>query len=130
MLLTAIFYWENIFVYAPLKNLVLFLLTMPVIYDLIKTLFGKNEPNPNKGIKIYALVLISFYMLDWLAYMIETQVNDDPSDYFGYAMGYFSLLLLAPIMYSFAKDIFEHSKAPRNIFFITMFFIGVLIFAF
>ena len=75
MLLTAIFYWENIFVYAPLKNLVLFLLTMPVIYDLIKTLFGKNEPNPNKGIKIYALVLISFYMLDWLAYMIETQVN-------------------------------------------------------
>ena len=129
MLLTAIFYWENIFVYAPLKNLVLFLLTMPVIYDLIKTLFGKNEPNPNKGIKIYALVLISFYMLDWLAYMIETQVNDDPSDYFGYAMGYFSLLLLAPIMYSFAKDIFEHSKAPRNIFFIIMFFIGVLIFA-
>ena len=129
MLLTAIFYWENIFVYAPLKNLVLFLLTMPVIYDLIKTLFGKNEPNPNKGIKIYALVLISFYMLDWLAYMIETQVNDDPSDYFGYAMGYFSLLLLAPIMYSFAKDIFEHSKAPRNIFFITIFFIGVLIFA-
>ena len=129
MLLTAIFYWENIFVYAPLKNLVLFLLTMPVIYDLIKTLFGKNEPNPNKGIKIYALVLISFYMLDWLAYMIETQVNDDPSDYFGYAMGYFSLLLLAPIMYSFAKDIFEHSKAPRNIFFISMFFIGVLIFA-
>ena len=62
-------------------------------------------------------------MLDWLAYMIETQLNDDPSDYFGYAMGYFSLLLLAPIMYSFAKDIFEHSKAPRNIFFITMFFI-------
>ena len=129
MLLTAIFYWENIFVYAHLKNLVLFLLTMPVIYDLIKTLFGKNEPNPNKGIKIYALVLVSFYMLDWLAYMIETQLNDDPSDYFGYAMGYFSLLLLAPIMYSFAKDIFEHSKAPRNVFFIIMFFIGVLIFA-
>tara|TARA_Y100000994_G_scaffold47861_2_gene37492 strand:- start:1497 stop:1808 length:312 start_codon:yes stop_codon:yes gene_type:complete len=102
---------------------------MPVIYDLVKDLFGKNEPNPNKGIKIYALVLVSFYMLDWLAYMIETQLNDDPSDYFGYAMGYFSLLLLAPIMYSFAKDIFEHSKAPRNIFFITMFFIGVLIFA-
>ena len=119
MFLTVIFYWDSIFNFAPLRHLIFLLLTMPVIYDLIKTLFGKNEPNPNKGIKIYALVLVSFYMLDWLAYMIETQLNDDPSDYFGYAMGYFSLLLLAPIMFSFAKDIFEHSKAPRNIFFIT-----------
>ena len=129
MLLTAIYYWDSIFNFAPLRHLVFLLLTMPVIYDLVKDLFGKNKINPNKGLKIYALVLVSFYMLDWLVYMIETQLNDDPSDYFGYAMGYFSLLLLAPIMYSFAKDIFEHSKAPRNIFFITIFFIGVLIFA-
>ena len=128
MLLTATYYWDNIFDFAPLRHLVFLLLTMPVIYDLMKDLFGKNKLTPNKGIKIYALVLIGFYMLDWIPYMIETRINEDPSDYFGYAMGYFSLLILAPIMYSFAKDIFIQSKIPRNIFIVVVLFIGILIF--
>jgi len=128
MLLTATYYWDNIFDFAP-WYLVFLLLIMPVIYDLIKDLFGKNKSAPNKGIKIYALTLMGFYMLDWLVYMFETRVNDDPSDYFGYAMGYFSLLILAPIMYSFAKDIFSQSKIPRNIFIVVILFIGILIFS-
>ena len=128
MLLTATYYWDNIFDFAPLRHLVFLLLTMPVIYDLMKDLFGKNKLTPNKGIKIYALALIGFYMLDWIPYMIETRINEDPSDYFGYAMGYFSLLILAPIMYSFAKDIFIQSKIPRNIFIVVVLFIGILIF--
>ena len=102
---------------------------MPVIYDLAKDLFGKNKSAPNKVIKIYALTLISFYMLGWLVSMIETQLNDDPSDFFGYAIGYFALLILAPIMYSFAKDIFVQSKIPRNIFIVVILFIAILIFA-
>ena len=129
MLLTATYYWDNIFIYAPLRNLVFLLLTMPVIYDLAKDLFGKNKSAPNKVIKIYALTLISFYMLGWLVSMIETQLNDDPSDFFGYAIGYFALLILAPIMYSFAKDIFVQSKIPRNIFIVVILFIAILIFA-
>ena len=129
MLLTATYYWDNIFIYTPLRNLAFLLLTMPVIYDLAKDLFGKNKSAPNKVIKIYALTLISFYMLGWLVSMIETQLNDDPSDFFGYAIGYFALLILAPIMYSFAKDIFVQSKIPRNIFIVVILFIAVLIFA-
>ena len=129
MLLTATYYWDNIFIYTPLRNLVFLLLTMPVIYDLTKDLFGKNKSATNKGIKIYALTLISFYMLGWLVSMIETQLNDDPSDFFGYAIGYFALLILAPVMYSFAKDIFVQSKIPRNIFIVVILFIGILIFA-
>jgi len=129
MLLTATYYWDNIFIYTPLRNLVFLLLTMPVIYDLAKDLFGKNKSAPNKVIKIYALTLISFYMLGWLVSMIETQLNDDPSDFFGYAIGYFALLILAPIMYSFAKDIFVQSKIPRNIFIVVILFIAILIFA-
>ena len=129
MLLTATYYWDNIFIYTPLRNLVFLLLTMPVIYDLAKDLFGKNKSAPNKVIKIYALTLISFYMLGWLVSMIETQVNDDPSDFFGYAIGYFALLILAPVMYSFAKDIFVQSKIPRNIFIVVILFIAILIFA-
>ena len=129
MLSTASYYWDNIFDYAPLRHLIFLLLTMPVIYDLTKDLFGKHKSPPNKGIKIYALTLISFYMLDWLVSMIKTQLNDDPSDYFGYAIGYFALLILAPIMYSFAKDIFVQSKIPRNIFIVIILFIGILIFA-
>ena len=129
MLLTATYYWDNIFIYTPLRNLVFLLLTMPVIYDLAKDLFGKNKSAPNKVIKIYALTLISFYMLGWLVSMIETQLNDDPSDFFGYAIGYFALLILAPVMYSFAKDIFVQSKIPRNIFIVVILFIAILIFA-
>ena len=68
-------------------------------------------------------------MFDWLVSMIITQLNDDPSDYFGYSIGYFALLILAPIMYSFAKDIFVQSKIPRNIFIVVILFIAILIFA-
>ena len=126
---TAIFYLEYTFILMPLRHLVLLLLTVPVIYVLTQDLFSKNELANSKGLKIYAFTYVCCYMLWWLVDMVDYLLHGAPSDYFLYAAGNIALLVLAPIMYSFAKDIFEHSKAPRNIFFITIFFIGVLIFA-
>ena len=129
MVFTAAFYLQYTFILMPLRHLVLLLLTMPVIYALTRDLFSKNISANNKDLKIYAFIYVSCYMLWWLADMVVYLLHGDPSEYFLYASGSFSLLILAPIMYSFAKDIFVQSKIPRNIFIVVILFIGILIFA-
>ena len=48
------------------------LLVLPIIFDLISDLFNiKKNEKINKGLKIYSLTLISFYIVRWLALMID-----------------------------------------------------------
>ena len=129
MVFTAAFYLQYTFILMPLRHLVLLLLTMPVIYMLTRDLFSKNKSANNKDLKIYAFIYVSCYMLWWLADMVDYLLHGDLSEYFLYASGSFSLLILAPIMYSFAKDIFVQSKIPRNIFIVVILLIGILTFA-
>ncbi len=130
MVSTAASYLQYAFILMPLRHLVLLLLTMPVIYVLTQDLFSKNKPANSRGLKIYAFTYVCCYMLWWLGDMVGYLLYGAPSDYFRYAAGCIALLILAPIMYSFAKDIFVQSKAPRNIFITTIFFIGILMFVF
>ena len=47
-------------------------LALPIIFDLTSDLFNiKKNEKINKGLKIYSLTLISFYIVGWLALMID-----------------------------------------------------------
>ena len=47
-------------------------LVLPIIFDLTSDLFNtKKNEKINKGLKIYSLTLISFYIVGWLAPMID-----------------------------------------------------------
>ena len=101
----------------PLRRYGLILMTTPVIYHLIQDLVVKNKPDQNKAFKTYSFAYVCFYVLWCLADIIYFALNmGHVSGYMAYMLYLTGMLLLAPVLYSFAKNIFLISKIPRYIF--------------
>jgi hypothetical protein len=101
----------------PFRRYGLILLTIPVIYHLIQELFFKNKSAENNTLKIYSFVYICFYAL-WclfdIIYLIFTMGGI--SSYMAIMLYASAMLFLAPVIYSFAKNLFPKSKVPLYIF--------------
>jgi hypothetical protein len=110
-----------VFLYALIMlsaSLVIFLLALPIIFDLASSLLSfKKDQKLNQGLKIYSFGALSLYTISW---MIDYLLYGRKSDYFGYGIGVFMLLLITPITYSYAKDVFGENRVVRNIFWILM----------
>ena len=102
-------------------NLVIFLLALPIIFDLASSLLSfKKDQKLNQGLKIYSFGALSLYTISWMIFMIDYLLYGRKSDYFGYGIGVFMLLLITPITYSYAKDVFGENRVVINIFWILM----------
>ena len=68
------------------------LLVLPIIFDLTSDLFNiKKNEKINKGLKIYSLTLIFFYIVRWLALMIDYLIFGEKSEYFIFGVGFFAV---------------------------------------
>ena len=104
---------SNAFHNNPLRRYGLLLLTIPVIYHLIQDLFFKNKTAKNKALKIYSLVYIFFYVLWCLFDIIYYALHmGHISGYMAYMLYLAGMLFIAPLLYSFTKNLFPESKAP------------------
>ena len=102
-------------------NLVIFLLALPIIFDLASSLLSfKKDQKLNQGLKMYSLGALSLYTISWMIFMIDYLLFGRKSDYFGYGIGIFMLLLITPITYSYAKDVFGENRVVINTFWILM----------
>ena len=102
-------------------NLVIFLLALPIIFDLASSLLSfKKDQKLNQGLKIYSFGALSLYTISWMIFMIDYLLFGRKSDYFGYGIGVFMLLLITPITYSYAKDVFGENRVVINTFWILM----------
>ena len=102
-------------------NLLTFLLAMPIIFDLISDLFNfKKDQKLNQKLKIYSFSALSLYTISWLMVMIEYVLFGQKSEYFGYGVGVFILLLVTPITYGYAKQVFGENRVVQNSFYILM----------
>ena len=114
-----------VFLYALIMlsaNLVIFVLALPIIFDLASSLLSfKTDQKLDQGLKIYSFGALSLYMISWMIFMIDYLLFGRKSDYFGYGIGVFMLLLITPITYGYAKDVFGENRVVKNIFFILMF---------
>ena len=71
------------------------LLVLPIIIDLTLDLFNiKKNEKINKGLKIYSLTLVSFYIVRWIALMIDYLIFGEKSEYFIFGLGFFAVFLL------------------------------------
>jgi hypothetical protein len=113
-----------VFLYALIMlsaNLVIFVLALPIIFDLASSLLSfKKDQKLDQGLKIYSFGALSLYMISWMIFMIDYLLFGRKSDYFGYGIGVFMLLLITPITYGYAKDVFGENRVVKNIFFILM----------
>ena len=114
----------TVFLYALIMlsaNLVIFLLALPIIFDLASSLLSfKKDQKLNQGLKIYSFGALSLYTISWMIFMIDYLLFGRKSDYFGYGIGIFMLLLITPITYSYAKDVFGENRVVINTFWILM----------
>ena len=79
-------------------------LALPIIFDLTSDLFNiKKNEKINKGLKIYSLTLISFYIVRWLALMIDYLIFGEKSEYFIFGVGFFAVFFATPVVYFFLK---------------------------
>ena len=102
-------------------NLLTFLLAMPIIFDLISDLFNfKKDQKLNQKLKIYSFSALSLYTISWLMVMNEYVLLGQKSEYFGYGVGVFMLLLVTPITYGYAKEVFGENRVVQNSFYILM----------
>lgn len=102
-------------------NLLTFLLAMPIIFDLISDLFNfKKDQKLNQKLKIYSFSALSLYTISWLMVMIEYVLLGQKSEYFGYGVGVFMLLVVTPITYGYAKEVFGENRVVQNSFYILM----------
>ena len=101
----------------PFRSYGLLLLTIPVIYHLIQELFLKNKSAENSTLKIYSFVYICFYAL-WCLFDIIYLIfaMGGISGYMAIMLYATGMLFLAPVLYSFAKNLFPKSKVPLYIF--------------
>lgn len=100
-----------------LSRSLLVLLIIPVIYHLILELFFKNKQDQNKALKIYAFIYVCFYALWCLLDIMHYALNmGHISGYMAYMLYLTGMLLLSPVLYIFAKNIFPNNKTPLYIF--------------
>ena len=93
-------------------------LALPIIFDLTSDLFNiKKNEKINKGLKIYSLTLISFYIVGWLALMIDYLIFGEKSEYFIFGVGFFAVFFATPVVYLFLR-MFLVKKHVQKIFFI------------
>lgn len=113
-----------VFLYALIMlsaSLVIFLLALPIIFDLASSLLSfKKDQKLHQGLKIYSFGALSLYTISWMIFMIDYLLYGRKSDYFGYGIGVFMLLLITPITYSYAKDVFGENRVVINTFWILM----------
>ena len=96
-------------------------LVLPIVIDLTLDLFNiKKNQKINKGLKIYSLTLVSFYMVRWIALMIDYLIFGEESEYFIFSVGFFSLFFATPVVYLFFKNVFGEKTCVKNIFYIVM----------
>jgi hypothetical protein len=96
-------------------------LVLPIIIDLTLDLFNiKKNQKINKGLKIYSLTLVSFYMVRWIALMIDYLIFGEESEYFIFGVGFFALFFATPVVYLFFKNVFGEKTCVKNIFYIVM----------
>ena len=82
-------------------------LVLPIIIDLTLDLFNiKKNQKINKGLKIYSLTLVSFYMVRWIALMIDYLIFGEESEYFIFGVGFFALFFATLVVYLFFKNVF------------------------
>ena len=100
----------------PFRRYGLILLTIPVIYHLIQELFFKNKSAENNTLKIYSFTYICLYVL-WCLFDIiyYTFTMGSISGYMAIMLYATGMLFLAPVLYSFAKNLFPKSKVPLYI---------------
>ena len=100
----------------PFRRYVLVLFTIPVIYHLIQELFFKNKSAENNNLKIYSFAYICLYVL-WCLFDIiyYTFTMGSISGYMAIMLYATGMLFLAPVLYSFAKNLFPKSKVPLYI---------------
>ncbi len=97
------------------------LLVLPIIFDLTSDLFNiKKNEKINKGLKIYSLTLISFYIVRWLALMIDYLIFGEKSEYFIFGVGFFAVFFATPVVYLFFRNVFGEKTFVKNIFYIVM----------
>ena len=96
-------------------------LVLPIIIDLTLDLFNiKKNQKINKGLKIYSLTLVSFYMVRWIALMIDYLIFGEESEYFIFGVGFFALFFATPVVCLFFKNVFGEKTCVKNIFYIVM----------
>ena len=105
-------------------------LAIPIIFDLIADIFSlKKSKRANRGLKIYSLTLILFYITSWLVTMTDYILYGEKSGYFIFGVGVYAVFFAIPVAYCFAKDVFYETRLVKNIFYIVM-LIYLLYFAF
>ena len=96
-------------------------LVLPIIIDLTLDLFNiKKNQKINKGLQIYSLTLVSFYLVRWIALMIDYLIFGEESEYFIFGVGFFALFFATPVVYLFFKNVFGEKTCVKNIFYIVM----------
>ena len=96
-------------------------LALPIIFDLTSDLFNiKKNEKINKGLKIYSLTLVSFYIVGWLALMVDYLIFGEKSEYFIFGVGFFTVFFATPIVYFCFKNVFGERTFVKNIFYIVM----------
>ena len=96
-------------------------LVLPIIIDLTLDLLNiKKNEKINKGLKIYSLTLVSFYMVRWIALMIDYLIFGEKSEYFIFGLGFFAVFFATPVVYLFFKNVFGEKTCVKNIFYIVM----------
>ena len=96
-------------------------LVLPIIIDLTLDLFNiKKNQKINKGLKIYSLTLVSFYIVRWIALMIDYLLFGEKSEYFIFGVGFFAVFFATPVVYLFFRYVFGEKTFVKNIFYIVM----------
>ena len=100
----------------PLRRYGLILMTTPVIYHLIQELFFKSKSAENNNLKIYSFAYICLYVL-WCLFDIiyYTFTMGSISGYMAIMLYATGMLFLAPVLYSFTKNLFPKSKVALYI---------------
>ena len=94
------------------------LLVLPIIFDLTSDLFNiKKNEKINKGLKIYSLTLVSFYIVRWITLMIDYPLFGEKSEYFIFGLGFFAVFFATPVVYLFFKNVFGEKTCVKNIFY-------------
>ena len=97
------------------------LLVLPIIFDLTSDLLNiKKNEKINKGLKIYSLTLIFFYIVRWIALMIDYFILGEKSEHFIFGVGFFAVFFVIPVVYLFFRNVFGEKTFLKIIFYIVM----------